>query len=61
MASGFKSWTADWERATTECSEEEGSRDALKDLLTRNRSPNLFGGIKVKTWCQISAGKKYLS
>lgn len=33
----------------------------LNNVLTANRQPSDLGGQKVKTWCQISAGRRDLS
>jgi hypothetical protein len=48
MASGFMRLRTDFERGEMEGPHEEGSRNALKDLLTDNMSPRFLGGMKVK-------------
>jgi hypothetical protein len=48
MASGFIMLRTDFEREEMEGPDEEGSRNALKDLLTDNMRHRFLGGIKVK-------------
>ena len=48
MASGTMGLRTDFESGEMERPGEEGSRNALKDLLTDNISPRFLGGMKVK-------------